>query len=166
MTIIQTQSTQSLIDTKSEEDTPLQRWHRIDVHKQESRLGFTGYQPFTPNDNRINVYNMIRELQALETNWDQCGAPPIDPKIILAVLILVNDLSQNQLRNLDIVPIANGTLQLEWDCGPRSLEIELESCSSMRYLKWDPGHDIEEEGVLPLADKQSIFRLIKWVLDD
>jgi hypothetical protein len=55
--------------------------------------------------------------------------------------------------------MANGTLQLEWHSGTRSLELEFESPHSIRYLQWNPDEGIEEEGTLPVTEMETAFHL-------
>ena len=58
--------------------------------------------------------------------------------------------------------MTRGRLQLEWHSGERSLELEFESPSQVHYLQWDPSEGIEEEDVLPLAQKDENHSLIQW----
>ena len=58
--------------------------------------------------------------------------------------------------------MSNGTLQLEWHDGPKSLELEFESPSSIRYLQWHPEQGIEAEDSFPLTKIDAAVDLIRW----
>jgi hypothetical protein len=62
----------------------------------------------------------------------------------------------------DVVPSADGTLQLEWNEGRRSLELEIETISTIHYLKWHPEEGIEEEETIDIEHIEDIVRLIRW----
>lgn len=55
-----------------------------------------------------------------------------------------------------------GNLQLEWHCGPRTLELEIESPTTIHYLKFHPEAAIEEEDFCDVSDADALARLIEW----
>src|SRR5262249_10976718 len=112
-----------------------------------------------PADWACHVQADIRALAALEPNWDGYGAPAIDPAVIAAVAAFVAKLPGNLPPRPRVVPMSNGTLQLEWHAGAKALELEFESPHSIRYLRWSPDEGIEEEGSLPATDLESLVNL-------
>jgi hypothetical protein len=108
------------------------------------------------------VQSALDSLRALAPNWDGYGAPPIDPAVIDAAKMFVANLPDKQSPRPRVVPMSNGTLQLEWHHGSKSLELEFESASSIRYLQWHPEQQIEEEDSFSNADIEKAMRLIRW----
>ncbi len=108
------------------------------------------------------VQSALDSLRALAPNWDGYGAPPIDPAVIDAAKTFVANLPDKQSPRPRVVPMSNGTLQLEWHRGSKSLELEFESPSIIRYLQWHPEQRIEEEDSFPNADLEKAMGLIRW----
>ena len=104
----------------------------------------------------------IRALRDLEPNWDGYGAPAIDPAVIAAAEAFVARLPGNVGSRPRVVPMANGTLQLEWHAGAKSLELEFESPQALRYLQWNPDEGVEEEESFPASDVETAVNLIRW----
>lgn len=74
----------------------------------------------------------LDKLKNLPEDWDSYGADPINPiaiakakSIITSVMIAFGDIVGNVVRLTDVIPIADGGVQLEW-IGPHAeLEIEI-----------------------------------------
>jgi hypothetical protein len=81
------------------------------------------------------IQSALDSLRALAPNWDGYGAPTIDSAVIDAAKAFVAKLPADLVFPPCVVRMANGTLQLEWHRGPKSLELEFESPSSIRYLQ-------------------------------
>jgi hypothetical protein len=109
-----------------------------------------------------SVQSALDSLRALAPNWDGYGAPPIDPAVIDAAKAFVAGLPENLVSPPCVVPMANGTLQLEWHHGSKSLELEFESPSSIRYLQWHPEQGIEEENSFPVNNVECAVDVIRW----
>ena len=62
-----------------------------------------------------------------------------------------------------VVPLSSGGLQLEWHVGPRVLELEFESPEAIHYLRWDPGHGVQDEDTYPASVRSRSEELIGWV---
>jgi hypothetical protein len=110
------------------------------------------------------VQSALESIRALAPNWDGYGAPAIQPAVIDAAKSFIAELPENLAPRPRVVPMANGTLQLEWHQGPKSLELEFESPSSIRYLQWHPEQGVEEEDSFPIANVQTAVELIRWFL--
>jgi hypothetical protein len=108
------------------------------------------------------IQSALDSLRALAPNWDGYGAPTIDPAVIDAAKAFVAKLPADLVFPPCVVPMANGTLQLEWHRGPKSLELEFESPSSIRYLQWHPEQGIEHENSFPVTKVESAIDLIRW----
>lgn len=108
------------------------------------------------------VNQRLDELARLKPNWDREGARRIDPQIIRATRDLVWRLPDHITAIPCVVPTFNGTLQLEWHDGPRTLELEIETLTTIHYLKWDEHEGIEEEDTFYIHDILLADSLICW----
>jgi hypothetical protein len=104
----------------------------------------------------------LDRLGRLPANWDAQGAQPIDSRIIEAAKTLVRLLRYEPIGLPKIVPIRNGNLQFEWNENGRTLELEIETPSTIHFLKWDPTANIEEEDLYPIDDSDTTKTLIAW----
>jgi hypothetical protein len=104
----------------------------------------------------------IRSLGELAPNWDGYGAPAIDPAVIEAAEAFIARLPLGLAPPPRVVPMSNGTLQLEWHAGPKSLELEFESPASIRYLQWHSDEGVEEEDSFPTTNVDTAVDLIRW----
>ena len=68
------------------------------------------------------VQAAIESLRTLTPDWDGYGAPVIDPRFIDAAKCFIASLPDNPAFRPLVVPTSNGSLQLEWHEGPKSLE--------------------------------------------
>jgi hypothetical protein len=112
----------------------------------------------------VDVQAAIESLRALAPNWDGYGAPAIDADVIEAAKAFIAKLAENVASRPLVVPMSNGTLQLEWHDGPKSLELEFESPYSIRYLKWHPDRGVEKEDTFSTADVDTAVDLIRWMV--
>jgi hypothetical protein len=108
------------------------------------------------------VLAALESLRALTPNWDGYGAPAIDHAVIAAAKTFIASLPVSAVFHPKVVPMSNGMLQLEWHVGPRSLELEFESPSWIRYLQWQPERGIEEEDSFPVTNVDTAVELIRW----
>ncbi len=104
----------------------------------------------------------LDRLASLPVNWDHEGAPQIDRAIIQSARNFIARLPSNAAPIAAVVPSATGNLQFEWNAGRRSLELEIESPSTIHYLKWDPDAAVEEEDVFSIEDIGFAVRLMDW----
>ena len=109
-----------------------------------------------------DVQTALDSLRTLAPNWDGYGAPVIDPAVIEAAKSFIARLPESLVSRPQVVPMSNGTLQLEWHDGPKSLELEFESPSSIRYLQWHPQQAIEVEEAFPVTNTDKAVDLIRW----
>ncbi len=108
-----------------------------------------------------------RELDRLETlapNWDAEGALIIDRQIIQTAREFLTRLPEHLASIPAVVPSASGTLQYEWNDGPRSLELEFETPTTIHYLKWDSQRKIEEEDIFDIKEMGRAVSLIRWFM--
>jgi hypothetical protein len=106
----------------------------------------------------------IDALGRLPSNWDGYGAPAIDPTVIAAAKRFVARLPGHLVHRPRVVPRSNGTLQLEWHAGPKTLELEFESPRSIRFLQWNPAGGVEEEDSISAEDTERVLGLIQWFM--
>jgi hypothetical protein len=110
------------------------------------------------------VHADIESLRQLAANWDGYGAPRIDPAVIEAVKEFIRGLPDNLAFRPRVVPTSNGSIQLEWHDGPKSLELEFESPRLIRYLQWEPASGVEEEKSVSVKDTDTAIDLIRWFM--
>jgi hypothetical protein len=101
-------------------------------------------------------------LESLEPGWDSEGAPEIDRAILEAVRRFVRSVPDGMAPRPMVVPLSSGHVQLEWHSGRRVLELEFESSVTVHYLKWDPDHQVEDEGLISTSDAGGLIDLITW----
>ncbi len=67
--------------------------------------------------------NRLDEFKSLEEDWDSYGADPISPKAIVTAKNLLRTCSRPDF----IAPLADGGVQLEWECPDinRGAEVEI-----------------------------------------
>jgi hypothetical protein len=104
----------------------------------------------------------IQELTRLERGWDGRHAVPVEESVAESAIAFVRQLRSGQLGTMRSVPFADGRLQLEWDRGERSLELEFANASDAHYLKWDPSEGIEEEGSVSPIRFPALNGLVSW----
>jgi hypothetical protein len=105
----------------------------------------------------------IESLRALAPNWDGYGAPAIAPDVIEAAKAFISKLPENVAFRPLVVSMSNGTLQLEWHDGPKSLALEFESPDSIRYLEWHPDRGVEKEDSFRATDVHTAVDLLRWI---
>jgi hypothetical protein len=106
----------------------------------------------------------IESLRTLAPNWDGYGARPIDAAVIDAAKAFIGKLPDDLAFRPHVAPLSKGTLQMEWDNDPKSLELEFESPRSIRYLQWHPEAGLEEVGRFPVRDIERAADLIRWCM--
>jgi hypothetical protein len=108
--------------------------HEVDFELYERVLGFLKLNT-TPKNSGLTQATALRkldELKNLPENWDSYGADPIRPNaiakaksIITSVMIAFSGNIGNVVQLKDVIPVADGGVQLEW-IGPHAeLEIEI-----------------------------------------
>jgi hypothetical protein len=115
------------------------------------------------------VKNELQRLASLPANWDSEGAYPVAIEIIDAARRLISRLPsglKSQIPVPAVVPMRKGNLQFEWHKGPKTLELEIESPSTIHYLKWHPEIGVEEEDVCAVADLRFVTALIEWFAEE
>ncbi len=118
------------------------------------------------SDIRQAWHEEIDRLARLPANWNDCGSAAMDPQIIAAAHHLADELSTKGAADARIMPLALGRLQWEWRRGKKSLEIELESPTQLRFFQCDPPNRFENEENLAAHDRTSLERLVEWFAED
>ena len=106
----------------------------------------------------------IKALDSLGQNWDSYGAPPIDPKIIAAGIKFVRSLPENIAYRPRVVPMSPGNFQLEWHDGRKILELEFETPTTIRFLKWNGDQDFSEEETFRVDNIDRAVDLVQWFM--
>ncbi len=114
----------------------------------------------------LAVSAQLKRVAALEANWDAQGAHPVKSAIVEAARELLSSLPREMKNNGTpipaVVPMRKGNLQFEWHAGPRTLELEIETPSTIHYLKFDSHAGIEEEDICAITDTDTLAGLILW----
>jgi len=128
----------------------------------------SGYAPLSKFDLAIN--NLLDKIATLERNWDAQGAYPVNPLIIETARELISSLPHRLKNNTNampaVVPMRKGNLQFEWHDGQRTLEIEIETPSTIHFLRFHPEAGIEEEDIRAATDTNTLVRLIQWFVGE
>jgi hypothetical protein len=104
----------------------------------------------------------ITEFSGLKAGWDQEHAKQIMPTTITAALKLAELLATLTSQTPKIVPLSEGEIQFEWRRGRKLLALEVESPTSVHYLKWDPTTKTEDEDAISISDRTEIAKLLIW----
>jgi len=141
----------------------------LDFDEPETMYSRRDYEEWVPAGyyapeftSRVN--QELNRVASLLPNWDREGAPRIDPAIIEAARAFISQLPEDLAKVPAVVPMATGNLQFEWNDGPRSLELEIETPETIRYLRWYPPEGIEEEDSFHIDDLARAEALIRWFM--
>lgn len=104
----------------------------------------------------------LRELLSLPHDWDSYGSRPPTFVAVNRALQVVLEITLDVFLLPRIFPVPGGGVQLEWRSGRRELEIEIDDCGSVEYLKVEQGTPVEE-GNLGLADVTGTRPLVAWL---
>lgn len=120
-------------------------------HVRYVDLGFASY-----------IEGELERLHGLTEGWDGYRGRVIDPDVLDAARRLAARFPQDLVPRPHVVPLAAGTLQYEWSAGNVALELEFESPTTIRYLKWNPAAGEPEEDTVQVADYAAIESLLHW----
>ena len=112
---------------------------------------------------RVAARAALRDLSRLVRGWDGRDAAPIDPEILAAAARFLDGLDANAVGLPQVVPMTGGRLQLEWNGPERSLKLEFASPATIHYLRWDPGHGVEDEGFCDVGDAPRLAAMLAWL---
>lgn len=90
-----------------------------------------------------NLYGIL----ALNDNWDSYGATRFSPEVAKSVTSLLIDIMQTNTPAPQVVPSANGSVQLEWHTAGIDLEIEVKSLFAFNvFFSDEKNEDLEWQG--------------------
>lgn len=119
------------------------------------------------NEVQQNAFQELENLRNLQPGWDQARAERINPRSIDVAQLFVCQMPTDVTLRPRVVPMTKGRLQLEWDKGPLSLELEFESPYQIHYLKWNSDEGLEEEDILiGPHDREKANDLINWFIEE
>lgn len=140
----------------------------LDIDELETSYSENKFFYYAPGryspDFEERVKSDIDRLASLPENWDLECAKPIDHAIIDAAKRFIGSLSNYIATVPSVVPSAAGRLQFEWNEGPRALELEIETPTTIHYLKWDPEESVEEEDTFDINNIVRAVSLINWFM--
>ncbi len=113
--------------------------------------------------------NKVEELRELEENWDSYGGYPITEISIEKAHYIIDLIPVSSLSlNICVVPISNGSINLEWIYKDKELELETDG-KQIIYLKCsnnEDGSNLCEEGYLRFDDKEftkKFYDFFEWL---
>ncbi len=116
-----------------------------------------------PGNWLFDALTEIRQLKTLEENWDGYGSPPIWGQVVETTVSLLDRFAResDQLPVPEVAPVTGGGLHLEFEIGPKGLEIEVLPDTSIQVLISEG--DVEEE--LPmLPERLNVTAVAAWLL--
>ncbi len=112
----------------------------------------------------------IDEFEQFEDNWDSYDALPFKKGYLDFIRSFIEDL-RNDIPQPSVVPINDGSIQLEWDVNGKHLEMEITKTKKIMWLK-DKGKITKtgfkydekyEDGTIDCDDIEKINELIDWI---
>ena len=95
--------------------------------------------PLTDDPLVNEIWEEIVSFSSLSDNWDSYGAlRPTKNAIIGAMKLSQLLLSNRDVPKPDVIPVANGSIQLEWSCA--NLDLEIEICSEVSICAYYEDH--------------------------
>jgi len=99
----------------------------------------------------------------LSDNWNSYGSiPPTRTVLHIAKVLLFDLLDDREMPVLDISPIHDGGIQIEWHKGIREFELEVFPDGHFEFLKIENDEHLEEGP----ASLSKVNSLISWVLHE
>ena len=105
--------------------------------------------------------DLILGLRELPDDWDSYGSPPIDDRAVACGLVLLIQAEQENAPAPQVCPVPGGGVQLEWQNGPRALELEALPDGSAQFLRVDG--DTMDEGPVELHGLPQVRTLLQWL---
>ncbi|MDD5091340.1 MAG: hypothetical protein PHQ23_10555 [Candidatus Wallbacteria bacterium] len=94
------------------------------------------------------IRNKLLSLSFLSDNWDGYGAKPISSQAVSRAAMLVDEAFDEATPVPSVVPVPNGSVQLEWHENNVDLEIEFLSSNKLLVSFDDLDEDISWEKVI------------------
>lgn len=108
----------------------------------------------------------LDRISKYKSNWDSYGSPEIDREIIAAARRFIESLAERTDCCPTVVPMSNGSIQLEWHSSSKTLELEFETPEDIWFLQWEwSREDIASEGDMLASDINRAVELIEWFLN-
>lgn len=107
------------------------------------------------------VLTQINELLQLQSGWNGHGERRIDAANASRVIGVLDEADFHG-EAPDVVPLHDGSVQVEWHAGPRSLEIEL-PIGGPTSAWWTDGSDEEEWTLTSRRDLEGLRRRLAFV---
>lgn len=111
----------------------------------------------------VQAKEKLNALARLPANWDSHDGLPLQPAIFDAALAVLGWLERQELPVPGVVLGSAGTVQFEWQCDGRELQIEILTPAAIGWLKISVDGSMEERRDEPSSPEQ-VRRLIEWLL--
>ncbi|MFQ5853059.1 MAG: hypothetical protein ACE5JU_21070 [Candidatus Binatia bacterium] len=118
-----------------------------------------------PNLSRWQVEGIKRLVgtMSLPADWDSYGGPPPGDSVVSAAIELLMGLDLDYFLPPRVVPVSGGGVQLEWNFGPRELELHVLEDGSVEYLRTEDGN-VLDEGTARAVDFPRVRSLLAWLI--
>lgn len=113
---------------------------------------------------KAKLLSTLADLACLPDDWDSYGARVLDADIIEAARKLLLALPDGLALPTIVAPLSCGSVQFEWHCGPKVLELEFETAETIAFLRWHPDEGMEDEGAFAASDVERIAGHIRWFM--
>jgi hypothetical protein len=110
---------------------------------------------------QIQGIKRLNEILLLPENWDSYGSRPPTRAAADTAMEILTGTDIDYFVAPRVVPISGGGLQLEWECGARSLEVEVLDDGSVEYLTCEDGQACREGRIHAFTEARPLFL---WLL--
>lgn len=116
------------------------------------------------NRAREEARERITALGKLSAGWDSYGSQPPNHVAIAGSRQLFEESQQRGLPLPQIVPVAGGGIQLEWNLPRKALELEVLPTGAVECLMVDELTGTETEERAPFYTSQDLVEKMLWLL--
>ena len=112
---------------------------------------------------------LVRALSSLAPNWNGYGERPIHPASLKRAVALLDAMDASQLPAPSIVPVADGSVQIEWHLRTRSVEVEVPPSGDATGFAYNPGNaddGVEWRVAGQPNDRSGLDRLVQELAGD
>jgi hypothetical protein len=110
------------------------------------------------------VSSGVLALMDLGEDWDSYGAPPLDRAAAKHALELLLTISDRETPPPAVVPVPNGSIQIEWHCRGMDLELEVSGSGAVQCFFEDADTTTEWDATL-ISDLTRIVAAVSRLSD-
>ena len=114
------------------------------------------------NVSQLSLLREISSVASLSPNWDSYDSPPPTQAAVTSAVGQVLRIDLNNLSIPHVTPVSGGGIQLIWQNGGRTLDLEVLPDGNIEYLTSE-GDTPRLEGELTTADYRVTQALVAWL---